>query len=248
MLERFLLNSEPITLTLLKFPKAPAMLTALELETAKEFINLLKTFEEAIKIICGDSYVTSSTVIVVLSILHKKLQICKTESENAKHSKQALIDQFTKRFQKIESISLIAIATLLDSRFKRIHFNDRLACSKAIDKISRLLREMTATENNSSLQEKSDKVSDLKEESFWDLHHELAQKNNSIRESRNEDELYDELKYYLNQPTIGMNESPIEYWNRNSTSLSTLAKRYMVIVATSAPSERLFSNAGRIMT
>ncbi|OXU27203.1 hypothetical protein TSAR_015047 [Trichomalopsis sarcophagae] len=123
-----------------------------------------------------------------------------------------------------------------------------LACSKAIDKISRFLREMTTTENNSSLQEKSDKVSDLKEESFWDLHHELVQKNNSIRESRNEEELYDELKYYLNQPTIGMNESSIEYWNRNSTSLSTLAKRYMVIMVTSVPSERLFSKAGRIMT
>ncbi|OXU16405.1 hypothetical protein TSAR_015031 [Trichomalopsis sarcophagae] len=45
-----------------------------------------------------------------------------------------------------------------------------------------------------------------------------------------------------------MNESSIEYWNRNSTSLSTLAKRYMVIMVTSVPSERLFSKAGRIMT
>ncbi|OXU24151.1 hypothetical protein TSAR_011103 [Trichomalopsis sarcophagae] len=56
-------------------------------------------------------------------------------------------------------------------------------------------------------------------------------------------------QYYLNQPTIGMDENPIEYWNKNSSSLFTLAKRYPVIVATSVvPSESLFSKARRIMT
>lgn len=44
-------------------------------------------------------------------------------------------------------------------------------------------------------------------------------------------------------------ECPLKYWQNYSQSpLSKLAKRYLTIIATSVPSERLFSRAGNIIT
>ncbi|EZA61660.1 hypothetical protein X777_11043, partial [Ooceraea biroi] len=58
-----------------------------------------------------------------------------------------------------------------------------------------------------------------------------------------------DLKFYLNQPNIPMEDNPVKYWNKYLHSpLSELAKRYLSIVATSVPSERLFSKAGKIIT
>lgn len=60
-----------------------------------------------------------------------------------------------------------------------------------------------------------------------------------------------DLKHYLDQPMIDRKESPIRYWLRLASvypTLSVIAKKYLAIVGTSVPSERLFSRAGNILT
>lgn len=60
-----------------------------------------------------------------------------------------------------------------------------------------------------------------------------------------------DLKHNLNQPTIPINENIFEFWNvhRNMYHhISKISKQYVLLVATSVPSERLFSKAGNIMT
>jgi len=59
-----------------------------------------------------------------------------------------------------------------------------------------------------------------------------------------------DLKHYLNRPVIALNEDPMNYWFNKSIypSLRMIAKQYLPIVATSVPSERLFSKAGNIIT
>ncbi|EZA50770.1 hypothetical protein X777_10820 [Ooceraea biroi] len=56
------------------------------------------------------------------------------------------------------------------------------------------------------------------------------------------------LRYYLHQEVIKMKVNPIAFWNHYPQStLSKIAKRYLTVIATSVPSERLFSRAGNIM-
>ncbi|XP_011858288.1 PREDICTED: zinc finger BED domain-containing protein 1-like [Vollenhovia emeryi] len=139
MLFRFMELSDAISLILLKCTTAPSMLTATELQTVKEFTDLLKPFEEATKIVCGESYVTASKIIPFINILKRKLEMYVPVTDTAKHLKKTLMEGFTKRFENIEKVSIIAMATLLDPRFKKIHFLDKIACSRAIDKISKML-------------------------------------------------------------------------------------------------------------
>lgn len=80
---------------------------------------------------------------------------------------------------------------------------------------------------------------------IWSFHEDLANKQ-SHEKSNN---MPIDLKHYLNQPTIDLTEDPISYWYNKSiySSLQVIAKQYLPIVATSVPSERLFSKAGNIM-
>ena len=61
----------------------------------------------------------------------------------------------------------------------------------------------------------------------------------------------DEVIDYLAIPQIHFNDCPLEWWKTNKGRfpiLSSLAKKYLCIPATSTSSERLFSDVGNIMT
>jgi predicted transcriptional regulator len=59
------------------------------------------------------------------------------------------------------------------------------------------------------------------------------------------------LNTYLAQPNIGMKQKVFEHWEgikENFGSLYDLAIQHLIIPATSAPSERIFSVAGNVTT
>nr|XP_012227644.1 PREDICTED: uncharacterized protein LOC105675227 [Linepithema humile] len=62
MLERFIELADKISSILLKQPTAPIMLTAFELQAAKD-LSIIKPFNEATKIICGEHYLTGSKIL-----------------------------------------------------------------------------------------------------------------------------------------------------------------------------------------
>jgi len=49
-------------------------------------------------------------------------------------------------------------------------------------------------------------------------------------------------------PVIDLRKKPLQWWNLNKHILPNLAKLALSIVATSVPSERLFSVAGNIVS
>lgn len=165
------------------------------------------------------------------------------------HFKKALKDQFTKRFEKIEQVSLLAIATILDPRFKNINFINKVACSQAINKITKIInRKVTGTSVNCQNEQKDSCNNDSA--IFWSYHENLVSLNISKQiVNQNPEQMPDDFRYYLNQPPIKMDDSAIKYWNiARDSHLKTLAIKYQSLIATSVPSERLFSKAGRIMT
>ena len=98
MLQRFMELLETISLILLKYTTGPPMLTALEVQAITEFIELLRPFEEATKLVCREKYVTASKTIPIVNILKNKLELFCAETESAKRLKKRLLEQFNKRF------------------------------------------------------------------------------------------------------------------------------------------------------
>lgn len=222
------------------------MLTGSELQAAKELVQLLKPFDEATKIICGEHYLTGSKVIPIVHILKNQLSVLAPDTEIGTHFKIELERQFSKRFNNIEKVLPLAISTILDPRFKNIHFSDKIACAYSINKITEMINIYSERLNVCDYEnvQQHNSIDD----NFWTYHEYLV--NKSKHTTKNNDfTMVDELKYYMNQPLMKMEDNPLKYWLLNIHSgLKNIALKYLSVIATSVPSERLFSRAGNIMT
>lgn len=117
MYEKFIELSDVIAPILLKNVSAPEMLSANELQVITEFEKLLKPFKKAIDIVSGEAYVTGSQAIPIIKNLKERLNSSIVNTDVGRYMKQKLTE-FTKRFEYIKKMTLVATSTLLDPRFK----------------------------------------------------------------------------------------------------------------------------------
>jgi len=68
----------------------------------------------------------------MVHILKNKINQTNTTTAISSKLKVALIEQCQKRLGNIESVTSVAIATILDPRFKKIYFQSSVALSKAL--------------------------------------------------------------------------------------------------------------------
>jgi hypothetical protein len=132
MIRRFVEMIKLISPLLIEDYTAPVMPTAIEMDTLKKFWDLLKPLEFMTKESSGETYIKISKVIPMISCLQKQLIQIKTHFEVICEIKDLLHAELTRRFGMIEQVKSIAIATLLDPRFKNLHFHDPVACSSVI--------------------------------------------------------------------------------------------------------------------
>lgn len=142
MLERFIELRAEINDIIIRHITAPAMVSALEIQQIEEILKLLRTLEAATKELCGEKYVTASKIIPMIYCLKNKIQTIDCNLEMGFNLKEVLQTELQKRFGHMEEVRLLAIATLLDPRFKRIHFQNPLACSRAVSYLRTMLQEM----------------------------------------------------------------------------------------------------------
>ena len=91
--------------------------------------------------------------------------------------------------------------------------------------------------------------------SLWNRHKKLKEKaqanKNEILSRDVVSALPDELNLYVKVRLINLSEDPMGYWADMTNMFSNLAPiaiKYLSVVATSVPCERLFSKAGHIMS
>lgn len=170
MLERYLEMSAICTQILLSDTKSPDMPSAQDLDIIKQMAVIFKPFEYVTKDISGENYVTVSKIIPMINCLHKKLELINPENEVIIRLKQSLLNSLKKRFGLTEFNSHIALACLLDPRFKNLHFRDASACGKAIQK----LKEVINSDTNKSSESSEDDAPQKEEFDFWLPHKELV--------------------------------------------------------------------------
>lgn len=94
--------------------------------------------------LCGEKFVTSSKIIPILNCLNRKTSKLMNELQTptALTLLNRMRDSIKTRFEFIEENLIMAISTIMDCRFKKIHFAKSLACANAINKISKSIREI----------------------------------------------------------------------------------------------------------
>ncbi|XP_017482349.1 PREDICTED: uncharacterized protein LOC108371288 [Rhagoletis zephyria] len=238
---------------------APQMVSALDMEVLKDFVVMFKPIEFATKEACGDKFVTSSIVIPVVRLLRKKVMGATTNTNLGTTLKGNIMIEWNKRFKNIEHHCQFAMATILDPRFKNIHFDDSVAVGMAIRKLTSEMKEEeeeTSSESDVEQVNQDDEIGDGF--SLWDDHHRLVQESwKSKKRIRTVDELGTlntmppELSIYLKSPVVKLTDCPLDVWpegyHKNS-SLLEIAMKYLTVMATSVPSERVFSTTGNIVT
>lgn len=245
MLDRFSKLSKLVSDVLLQKPSGPEMLTARELQQLRETIKLLRPFEKVTLEISGEKYVVISKIMPLLNCVTIEIESLQPTLDIGIELKRNIITELKKRFGKIEFFNMFPIATILDPRFKNLHFRDPVACQKAIVELKKLakssIQETSSTDCSSVDEEQQSDHFDL-----WEHHKTLVHKKYKRKQTRTDSSEMTNVNAYLSQPLISLKEDPVQCWEDMKTvypDLYVLARKYLSIMGSSVPSERLFSKA-----
>ncbi|XP_011880013.1 PREDICTED: zinc finger BED domain-containing protein 4-like, partial [Vollenhovia emeryi] len=132
---RFRELSDEIGITLLKHSASPNKLTGAELNIVRVICELLAPLYQVIEELSAEKVPTASKVIPLLNLLQIRISSVEISDETSmvKKMKDRLLLQFGTRFGQVEKVRPLALATLLDPRFKKLHFNKLLAVAEYED-------------------------------------------------------------------------------------------------------------------
>ncbi|CAK1599793.1 unnamed protein product [Parnassius mnemosyne] len=171
MLERFLDLAPYISDIIFCKIDAPTMLTAVQLNTIKDVAYVMRPLEAMTREASAERYVTVSKIVPMVSCAidqYKELGVTSTIADELKRN---ITLEIEKRFGHLEYNMLLAVSTLLDPRFKSLHFKKPEACVKAMSRIRKFISEYkSAVTASSTSSEDEEKV----EFDFWKYHKSLA--------------------------------------------------------------------------
>lgn len=243
MIERFLQLREYIYPVMLKCSTSLEMLTHKEFDVLHDLVNILRPIEMVTKEIGGDLYPTCSLIIPIVRCMKNVINDYIPMTDYGTNLKKNILLEIERRFSDIERYQIFAVSTILDPRFKKIHFEQPRAVSSAITFINNLMQ----VANENSNMPVTPVVEYNETENLWKFHDHLVASSTITRDDPGGINV--ELRQYLNQSTIPRNQDPLKYWQTVKHAypvLHNIAKKYLSVIATSVPSERLFSKAGNI--
>lgn len=189
MIDRFLELRPIVNEIVNQYTSAPPMLNAAEIEVLKEIKDILEPLEAATTEISGQHYVTGSVAIPIANITKRKLNSLNLTTEVGKSCLKEVIGQYNKRFSNIEQVHLLAVATLLDPRFKKMYFENPVAYSKHVTFINNTINKMDKelTDKKLSTDSSSDSEPDKiqKKRSLFSEHNKTVQKNGKNKRNLN---------------------------------------------------------------
>ncbi|CAB3240809.1 unnamed protein product [Arctia plantaginis] len=257
MIERFVNLQDSIRATTPNVDVDLPILLIEEWTALRQLCKVLKPFEEATKELSVEKYVSASKAIAVINGLKDVLLEVKQKPayyDSIKSFIECIEEQLEMKFKGIELNESLALCTILDPRYKMSMFLDEAATERAksslVNKVQDLLTDEIGSPSELPVKpvlEASISRADDENISLWRKRN-LIIKKRRINPTRNLLQLaQQEVDTYLQDEFAQNNCDPCFWWRSGQYKYPHLAKLFKKnsnIVASSVPSERLFSKAG----
>lgn len=116
------------------------MINGTEINILNESLQILEPIEKISTEICGEKYLTASKIIPIINCLTDKIKKMEPASLSIVKMKDVMLVEIKKRFGAIEQVRPLALANLLDPRFKRLHLSNPIACAQAISDLNNIYK------------------------------------------------------------------------------------------------------------
>lgn len=206
---------------------APCMISDADLELLREILDILKLFDQAAKEISCNDYIMGSLVIPLVINLEKTLENRRLEHEASRMLSQKLLSSLADKKPKLLLNPLLCLAKLSDPRFKNRYMNSSFG-NQTVNTFNQELDKCVPGSGKISPSLQTEETDTDYTNEFWFPHHQLVSRN--------------ELTRYLEQPLEQRSCNPIGFWEERRSCMSTLSKvalKYLCLVGSSLPSEKL---------
>uniref|UniRef100_A0A3B3Q6P6 HAT C-terminal dimerisation domain-containing protein n=1 Tax=Paramormyrops kingsleyae TaxID=1676925 RepID=A0A3B3Q6P6_9TELE len=235
MITRLLRNEEAVKTTLAQQKHKLVMLTASEWDKLHKLQNLLEPCKYVTELLGGEAYVSCSVVLPVFCHLHHVMRVSDEDPAYVARFKTAFSKDLAEHQADMNG-EWLKLASGLDPRFKDLKCLSRGEREQVWSSLEKILEEGGLSANTPQPCEK----------------HEPAKKKRilllgSDSDSEEENHHSNALHHYRAEPSIAMDQCPLEWWSAHAgahVTLSSLARKYLATPATTVPCERLFSLAG----
>ncbi|GFR27038.1 zinc finger BED domain-containing protein 1 [Trichonephila clavata] len=252
MLQRIATLKNVLTKLLSNFSASVEVLTKNDWTAIDETISLLKAFEVVTLELCNEPYQFASKVIPVTLGLNSLINNCSTLTLNSiEKVRKDILSSLRKRLGQVEHNLMLAMATVLDPRFKNIAFQSEVAVETAIQQLTTEANKQVSNDSmiDSSLEKDSRDMTSCTD-SLWEGFERKATPKKAP--SRADDVISNEIKNYLEEPLLDRKKNPFMWWRTQGQAqfpiLAKLARKLLCIPATSIPPERVFLKKGRVFS
>ena len=169
-----------------------------------------------------------------------------------------LLKLMSKRFHQVEYHQVFSRATFLYPRFKKNGFNDAAMVNKVKECLTSDITKLVESEESSESLPRDttpsktgndqDEIEEDKDSIWAEFDSKLSTVNNKTTPLS---AAIIEIRQYAEEPNIGRKDNPLTWWKSREMiypRLAKLAKKNLSVVATSVPSERVFSKTGQIIS
>ncbi|KAK3922547.1 Zinc finger BED domain-containing protein 4 [Frankliniella fusca] len=269
MLDRFLLLADHVSQVLLKIQREksskarpPNFPTGEELEALSEARDLLKPLYQVTLEVSKEKSVTLSICIPLVAAMKRKTDAFVPTTPIGFNLKSTLQEEIKTKFSGIENLKPYTAATVLDPRFKTEGFSNSRNQIQVKANATSYVGQLVAAEINKGAVTLAEALgaaegegppADGADDGLWAEFDSNVRAHAPLAHQDVAGGLPVEWRQYLNSSLAGRKENPnaLSVWKVMKDQyphVYKVAMRHLCAMATSVPSERLFSHAGLIAT
>lgn len=250
MLVRFLELFKYVKSIMADQDRSAEMIREVEKAHLEEVIKLLEPLNEVTKDLSGEEYPTVSRVLPIINCLNNCISIIKPTSQMGRSLQSALLNEIDARFHTYRTSHVYGPSMILDPRFKDVHFKKTEERDLAIEYIINMIAQQSNDSDDEEFlgEEPPKKINSGN--GVWSYHQQIVQRYNNQKVTlRTSGAIRKEIELYI-KGIEPMTCKIFDYWEAEKNRLPLLhevAMKLLPRIATSVPSERLFSKAGRLL-